>query len=311
MLKQRRGVMSKRVKVGGQHIELSHQDKLYFPEADLTKGDLVDYYRAIAETMLPHMQARPLSLQRFPDGLEGGGFYQKEVPDHFPAWIDRVTIEVKEKETTQAQVVCNKAETLVYLANQGCLTPHGWLSRSDRLHHPDRLIFDLDPPGDDFEAVRQAAYRLRAMLQAVELVPFVMTTGSQGLHLVVPLDRSADFDAVRRFARDVAERVVARAPEQLTLETQKDKRRGRLFLDYLRNAYAQTSVVPYAVRPQPQAPVATPLDWEELDREDLHPQRYTIENIFRRLGQKADPWREIDRQARSLSEARRPLEALD
>ena len=303
--------MSRTVKVGRRHIELTHQDKLFFPEAGLTKGDLIAYYGTIAETMIPHMQDRPLSMQRFPDGVEGGGFYQKEVPAHFPDWIDRVAVEVKESQTSQDQVICNSVETLVYLANQGCITPHGWLSRSGHLHDPNRLIFDLDPPGDDFDVVRDTARRLREMLQAVELVPYVMTTGSRGLHIVVPLDQSADFETVRTFARDLAEKVAARAPDHLTLETQKRKRQGRLFLDYLRNAYAQTSVLPYAVRPYPQAPVATPLDWNELDRSNLHPRRYTIENIFRRLGQKADPWRDIDRQAQSLTEPRRRLDDLD
>lgn len=167
--------------------------------------------------------------------------------------------------------------TLVYLADQGCITPHIWLSRVDRLGCPDRMIFDLYPPGDDFEAifdaVRWTPRRLRKLLRELGLAAFVMTSGSKGRHLHVPLDWNADFDGVRRFATHVADLLVARHPERLTREHRKTKRGTRVYLDMLRNAYAQSAVAPYAVRPLEGAPVATPLDWEELGRSDLHPRR--------------------------------------
>lgn len=169
------------------------------------------------------------------------------------------------------------------------------------MNHPDKLIFDLDPPGNDFETVRFAAGWLREMLQEVGLVPFVMTTGSKGLHVVAPLDRSADFDEVRAFVRQLADELARREPERLTTETRKDQRQGRVFLDYLRNAYGQTGVAPYTVRAKPGAPVATPLDWAELADPRLHSQRYTLRNIFQRLGQKADPWQNIRDHARALN----------
>jgi bifunctional non-homologous end joining protein LigD len=290
----------KEIQIGSRTIEISNLQKVIFPKINLTKGDLIDYYREIAQVMLPHMQDRPLSMERYPDGIEGEGFYAKEIPDYFPDWIERARVKVLESGETQPQVVCNQEATLVYLANQACITPHLWLSRRDRLHHPDKLIFDLDPPGDDFEPVCQAAQMIRQALDEIELPSFVMTTGSKGLHVVVPLDRSSEFDAVRAFAKDLAGAIAGQHPDLFTTETRKDQRKGRLFLDYLRNSYAQTSVAPYAPRAKPGAPVATPLDWDELENSDLHSQSYTVKNIFRRLGQKEDPWKNMSRHAPKL-----------
>ncbi len=295
--------------VHSHRIDISHGEKVLFPEDGITKSDLITYYHRIAETMLPHIKGRPLTMHRFPDGITAEGFYQKEVSDYFPSWIERVSIALKGG-GHQPQVVCANAATLVYLANQACITPHVWLSRVDRLQYPDKLIFDLDPPDDHFERVHAAAQILRHLLEEIGLVPFVMTTGSQGLHVVVPLDRGADFDTVRSFAQELATLLAKKAPDQFTIEIQKEQRDGRLFVDYLRNAYGQTSVAPYAVRPKSGAPVATPLDWYELDAKRLHSQHYTIRNIFRRLGQKADPWKDMMRYARALTTPRRRLERL-
>lgn len=295
----------KTIKVGGRTLELSNTDKVFFPEDNITKGDIVEYYSRIAEVMLPYMKNRPLSMQRFPDGIQAEGFYEKVAPDHFPEWIERVSVELKKDNGRQLQIVCNNAATLTYLAEQGCLTPHIWLSRRDKLNYPDRLVFDLDPPSNDFEPVRSAAFILREMLEETGLLPFVLLTGSKGLHLTVPLRRTAEFDAVREFARDFAEIAAGRNPERFTTETRKEKRKGRLFLDYLRNGYGQTTVVPYAVRAKPGAPVATPIDWEELKDRSLHSAGYTTGNIFRRLGQRDDPWMKIMRHARTLTEPRK------
>lgn len=295
---------------GSRTVSVDNADKVLFPDAGITKRDLADYYARIAEVMLPHLKGRPLTLQRFPDGIGEEGFYQKKTPDHFPDWIRRVSIDVEERGETQPQVVCDDAATLVYLVDQACITPHTWLSRADQLQHPDRLIFDLDPPSNDFAPVRFAARAIREALLEVELPAFVMTTGSQGAHVTVPLDRSAAFDTVRQFARDLAEMVAARYPDRLTARVRKKKRKGRVFLDYLRNAYAQNTVAPYAVRALPGAPIATPLDWDELGSKDLHAQTYTLQNIFRRMGQKEDPWKNIGRHGRSLDAPRRQLDQL-
>lgn len=299
-----------RIKVGSRTIEVANLDKVIFPDRDITQRGLIDYYRDVAEAILPHLEGRPLTMQRFPDGIDAEGFYQREAPDYFPDWIRRVSIEVGEEGEEQPQVICDDLATLVYLTDQGCITPHIWLSRADKLRHPDRLIFDLDPPDDAFEPIRSAAQSLREVLDDIGLVPFVMTTGSRGLHVVVPLDRSADFDAVRSFAKDLADVLVEREPDALTTEMRKADRGDRLFLDYLRNSYGQNSVAPYAVRAKSGAPVATPLDWDELSDPDLHSQSYTVANILRRLGQKEDPWKDIKRHARSLNEPQNQLDDL-
>jgi bifunctional non-homologous end joining protein LigD len=300
---------SRTIHVGSQVIEQSNPDKILFPEAGITEGDLADYYQAAAPFMLPHVAGRPISMQRFPKGIDQPGFYAKEVPDYFPAWIERVTVEVLETGENQPQVVIDKPETLVFLADQACITPHTWLSRAGHLHTPDKLIFDLDPP-ESFESARAAARSLRALLDELELLSFVMTTGGRGLHVGVPLDPQDDFDRVRDFARRVGEVMEAREPDRLTTATRKKARRGRLFLDYLRNAYAQTSVPPFAVRARPFAPIATPLDWSELDDPDLNSQRFNMENINRRWEEKGDPWADFHERGQSLSEAEGRLERL-
>ena len=292
--------MTEKMRFGRYSVEVTHRDKVLFPDSGITKGDLVDYYRDIAGTMLPHMKGRPVMMHRYPDGIGEEGFYQKEAADHFPAWIKTVKVKAVQGKTV-THVVCENTATLVYLAQEATITPHVWLSRSGRLHYPDKMIFDLDPPGEDFEAVRAAAFDFKELLDEMGLTSFVMTTGSRGLHVVVPLDRKADFDQVRTVARGLARELEERKPEKLTTEQYKSKRRGRLFLDTNRNAYGQTGVAPYAVREKEEAPVATPLLWEELEDGDLGPRSYDIGNIFRRLGQREDPWKDIFRHAQGLA----------
>jgi bifunctional non-homologous end joining protein LigD len=288
------------MKVGSHEITVSNRDKVFFPEPGLTKGDLIDYYLAIADVMLPHTRGRPISMERYPEGIGGEGFYQKEIPGYFPDWVDRVGVELKDG-GTQFQVVCDLAATLVFLADQGCITPHTWLSRKENLHFPDKMIFDLDPPGDDFEPVRKAAFLLKDFADELMMPSFVMTTGSSGLHVVIPLNATLDFEAVRNFAQMMSESLASRHPETLTTDIRKDKRRDRIFLDTLRNAYGQTSVPPYAVRARAGAPVATPLSWEELQDPDIHSRTFTLRNIFRRLGEENDPWEKIYSQSISLA----------
>ena len=290
----------------GRSVEVGNADKELFPDIALSEGQLAGYYSRVAETMLPHLKGRPISMQRFPNGVNKPGFYAKQAPEHFPEWIDRVTIEVLESGEKQPQVVVNNAATLVYLVDQATITPHTWLSRTTDLNHPDKLIFDLDPP-KTFESARAAARQVRALLDELELPAYLMTTGSRGLHVGVPLDGQSDFDTVRDFARDVADVLAARHPKELTTETRKAQRRGRLFLDYLRNAYAQTSVPPYAVRARPGAPVATPLTWDELDDPDLDARRYHIGNVLERIERVGDPWADFYQSGVSLTAARQRL----
>jgi bifunctional non-homologous end joining protein LigD len=281
---------------------------MLFPDEGITKADLADYYRGVAGPALRHLRGRPLMLERYPDGITGPRIMQKEVPDYFPDWVHR--IELPKAHGTVHYALCDNRATLQYLAGQACVTLHRWLAGADRPHHPDRLVFDLDPADDDFEAVRTAAGQLRSLLEGdLRLPTAVMTTGSRGLHVLIPLDRSSAFDEVRAFARDCASLLAQRHPDQLTTETRKTARRGRLYLDIGRNAYAQTAVAPYAVRALPGAPVATPITWQELADPDTHARAWTLATIGERL-HAADPWADALRRGRSLRPARRRLDAL-
>lgn len=281
----------KEITVDGRTIEITHPDKMFFPENGYTKWDMVKYYERIAPMMLPHMQGRAVTMLRMTDGIHGESFYHKETPAYFPDWIKRVPLP-KEAGVTH-YVICDTAAALTYLAGQACITPHLWLSRFDKPHNPDMLIFDLDPSGTDFEMVRKAAFALKDVLVKLELPVYVKTTGSRGLHVVSPLDRGSTFDDVRAFADDVADYLARQNPAELTVEQRKEKRTGRVFIDTLRNSYAQTAVAPYALRARPGAPVATPITWEELKQSKIQPQSFDMGNIFERLAKVKDPWAKI------------------
>jgi len=296
------------LRVGRRAVAVSSLDKVLFPDIGLTKGDLIAYYHEAAHLILPHLADRPLVMHRFPDGIEGQGFFQKEVSDYFPDWIERVT--VRKEGGTVTHAVCSDQASLVYLVNQNMITPHVWLSRTDKLHHPDRLVFDLDPSGLDFEPVREGARAFRDLLRELGLDSYLMTTGGRGLHVVTPLDRKAEFKTVRGFARAVADLLAARDPRRFTTESRKEQRKGRVFLDYLRNGYAQTVVAPFGVRARPGGPVAMPIPWEQLDEHDLRGDRYRVRNVVGDLARAQDPWKGIGRKGHSLVAARKRLDRL-
>jgi bifunctional non-homologous end joining protein LigD len=290
-------------------VSITHPDKLLFPDDGLSKADIAAYYETVSEWMLPHVRDRPLSLMIFPDGIEGEGFFQKNTPRHYPGWIKRVEADKKGGTVTHALVT--NADTLVYLVGQNMITPHVWLSRADRLRQPDRVVFDLDPaPGADFAAVRRAARQTGELLRDLGLEPFAQVTGSKGIHVWTPLRRRATFEEVKPFARAAAELLATRHPAELTTEFRKDKRDGRILVDVMRNAYAQTAVPPYAIRPRPGAPVATPIAWDELSDSKLRSDRWTVTNVTKRLRAKGDPWADMASFARGLSRARKRLDAL-
>ena len=294
-----------------QNLELSNPDKIMFPETGFSKADLAHYYQQVSPIILPHLRDRPLVAQRFPNGIDGVGFYQKDVSDYFPSWVPRVRLKKKEGGFIK-QMMANNRSTLLYLVDLACITLHPWLSRADRPDLPDRVIFDLDPAeGDaDFSQVIQTAGMLRSLLGRIGLRPYVMTTGSRGLHVVAPLLRREGFDQVRAFAHEVAQRLAGKHPDLLTTEQRVAKRGGRLYMDVARNSYGQTSVAPYAVRALPGAPVATPLEWSELTASGLRTQSYHLGNILDRLDQQPDPWQGMGRHGRSLAQARRKLQNL-
>jgi len=280
-------------------VEITHPDRVLFPADGITKRDLVDYYGEVAETMLPHLRGRPLSVQRFPGGIGEQGFVQQDFADSLPDWMGRV--EVTKEDGTVVHPLAERREALRWLANQNCIALHAWQSRRGRLHNPDRLVFDLDPSDSDFAVVRATARAVAGVLQDLGLACYVQTTGSRGLHVVVPVRAETDFDTARKFARNVAEVVVADDAAHRTVEVRKDNRGGRVYLDIMRNAYAQTAVAPYSVRARTGAPVATPLEWDELDTLGLRADRFTIRDLPKRLAGQRDPWADMSRHARSLT----------
>jgi bifunctional non-homologous end joining protein LigD len=293
------------VRVDRREIQISRPEKILFPEDGITKGDLVEYYARIAPRMLPHLRDRPLTLERYPNGITTKRFFQKEVSSYFPSWIRTVT--VQKVGGTVTHVVCNDTATLVYLANQACVTPHIFLSRADKLEIPDQLIFDLDPQGDDFDVVRITALSFKQLLDQLELPAFVKTTGSRGLHVVVPLRRRESYDTVRSFGRQLASIIVSQAPQARTMEQLKANRGKRVFIDTNRNGYAQLVAPAYAVRARNGAPVSVPLSWSELEKKSLRSNSFTIQTVFNRLEKLTDPWADFWRSAVSLTNARRKL----
>ncbi len=297
------------IEVDGHEIGLSHTDKVLFPEAGLTKGDLIDYYHRIAPVMLPHIAGRPLSFQRYPDGITADGFMQKNAAGYFPDWVERARLAKQDGEVKpRGRGRCGDAR----LPREPGGSDAPRRARARRSPGPAR------PPGDRSRSVgrrlrqgrSRAARAARQLVEAVGLVPFVQTTGSRGLHVWVPLERGPDFEEVRGFAGALAARLVAQSPDELTVEQRKVNRGTRVYVDVARNAYAQTAAAPYTVRARPLASVATPLAWPEIDDGTLAADRYTIANLFRRLGQKPDPWHDIERHARPLAAAQQRLAAL-
>ncbi|MFV0126917.1 non-homologous end-joining DNA ligase [Streptomyces sp. HMX112] len=293
------------VRAGRRTVRVHRPDKVLFPEDGLTKADLVAYYRSVAPFMLPQLRGRPLMLERHPDGIGGPRFMQKETPDSYPDWVHRA--ELAKEGGTVTHTVCDDTATLVHLADQAAVTLHRWQAKAARPHHPDRLVFDLDPVDDDFAPVRRAAHHLGDLLTALKLPAGLMTTGSRGLHVVVALDGRADFDEVRAFARDVAETLAAAHPAELTTAARKSARGDRLYLDVQRNGYAQTAVAPYSVRARPGAPVATPMRWEQLDEPATHARRWTVRDVLEQA--RSAPWNGDVTRPRALGPARRRLDS--
>jgi bifunctional non-homologous end joining protein LigD len=250
-------------------------------------------------------------MVRYPDGLNGQRFFQKNAPSYFPGWIRRV--EVGKEGGVVEHAICDKPATLVYLANQACIEIHGFLSRAGKVEVPDQLVFDFDPPDDKhFPDVRRAALWARELLDGeLGLTSFVRTSGGRGLHVHVALNRRADFDVTRDFAHHAADVLARRHPEVITAEQRKDKRGNRIYADVMRNAYAQTVVANYGVRGRPGAPVAAPLGWHEVDDPGLEPGQFTMATVRARLASTDDPWSDFTSSRHGLGEAGNRLAKLD
>lgn len=282
-----------------REVKLSNPDKVLFPDDGITKADLAAYYARVAEVMLPHVRDRPMNLWRWNRGIAHDVVIQQSLPKGAPEWVARCEVS-RRKGGDITHGMINDAETLRWLAQQNCITPHVWNARCDRRERPDRLVFDLDPSGDDFDEIRAAALAVAALLREVGLVPFAKLSGSRGIHVVAPLKRTRDADEVRAASQVLADRVAAEHADTLTTEWRKEKREGRILVDVARNTYGQTVVAPYAVRALAGAPVSAPVTWDEVADPGLTPHAFTLRTMAARLEAIGDPWAEIGAHAATL-----------
>lgn len=288
-------------------VACSNVDRVVFPADGITKGELIAYYRDVADLMVPELRGRPLSVVRYTRGIDRGGFFQKHYQKHFPAWLDRVEAGTRTRVTYP---IVDSAAGVVYMANQGAIEFHIWTSRKDALDRPDTLVFDLDPPEGRFDLARRAAELLRAVFERLGLPAFVKLTGSKGLHVVAPLDDAATFDEVGALATRIGALLCRRHPDALTMEFYKKDRRGRLFVDVMRNAIGATLVAPYSLRGRPGAPVAAPIAWSELGDPGLCADGIRMRDLRARLDRRGDPWRALRARPGSVGRAMRALADL-
>jgi bifunctional non-homologous end joining protein LigD len=288
---------------------ITHPEKVLFPDDGITKGELAAYYESIAPAMLPHLRARPVTMERYPAGIDKKGFWQKDVSKGFPEWLERV--EVPKKDGTVHHPLVANIAALLWVANQNTITLHVWTSRVPDLHHPDVCVFDLDPSRDDPAAVRAAALALRDLLKELGLPSWVKTSGSKGFHIVVPLDGKSTTDDVARFAHTVGTVLVKRDPDHLTQEFSKADRGERILVDTGRNGYSATFAAAYTVRAKPGAPVSAPCTWDEIERGDVAPRTFTLRTMAERVAKVGDLWSDMRKRQRSLRPAMSKLERLE
>jgi bifunctional non-homologous end joining protein LigD len=285
---------------------ITHPEKVLFPDDGITKGELAAYYEAIAPVMLPHIRARPVTMERYPAGIGKKGFWQKDVSKGFPEWLERV--EVAKKDGTVHHPLVMDAASLLWITNQNTITPHVWVSRAPKLLYPDVCVFDLDPPDDhDPDVLRSAALALRDLLHEIGLTSWVKTSGSKGFHILISLDAKAKTDQVARFAHDVGKLLVERDPAHLTLEFSKADRGGRILVDTGRNGYSATFAAAYAVRAKTGAPVSAPCSWQEIDAGEVGPRTFSLRTMAERVRVVGDLWRDIATSRQELKAAIKKL----
>ncbi len=286
-------------------IVITHPDKVLFPDDRITKGEVAAYYEAMAPLMLPHLRGRPLTMERYPQGIGAKGFWQKDVSKGFPDWLERVAI--PKKDGVVNYPVLTSKESLMWVANQNTITHHVWISRLPDLNYPDLCVFDLDPSRDDVKSVRGAAVGLRDLLEKLGLPSWIKTTGGKGFHIVVPIDGKTPMGTVVRFANAVGTFFVSLAPDQLTQEFSKADRRGRIYMDTGRNGFSATFAAVYTVRAKAGAPVSAPCTWEEVERGVVKPDSFTLKNMPDRIAKVGDLWADMRKRGRSLKQ---PMEKL-
>jgi bifunctional non-homologous end joining protein LigD len=271
---------------------------------------VIRYYDRAADYVLRYLRRRPMVLARHPHGIRGGGFFQKNVSTlHLPPFVKTISIRARSTGRNVHYIICDNKRTLLYLANLGCIEMHPWLARTANLRHPDFLALDLDPGGNPYSDVVTVARSTRKVIEAAGGTCLVKTSGKTGIHVLVPLKSSYDFDEVRAAAKLLSQIVHRRLPRLTTTKPNAGRRTRKVYLDYVRNSFGQTLVAPYSLRAFPSATVSTPLAWNELTR-SLRPTRFTLHTIFRRLNKKGDVWEKAFRRKVSLRSFARKLERM-
>jgi bifunctional non-homologous end joining protein LigD len=267
--------------IDSKSINITHPEKILFPKNKITKLDVINYYKNIANHILPYIQNRPLTLNCFPQGISNPGFVQQHA-GHVPEWFKTFVLD-KVTGGKLEHILCNDQASLIYLANQNMITAHRWLSRIDDINHPDLMIVDLDPPTTKFNLVAKGAMFLKKALDNEGLSSFPLLTGSKGLHIIIQSPANTRFDQVKIILTKLIQPLIKEYPQEFTTEIKKEKRQNAVYVDLLRNAYGQTAVAPYSLRPTEEASIAVPISWNELDDPALTSKKYNIKNIFERL----------------------------
>jgi bifunctional non-homologous end joining protein LigD len=281
-------------------VQLTNQQKFYWPKEKITKGQLIDYYLSVADYILPHLKDRALSLHRFPNGITGQSFYQKDLDlEQAPDWIQTTQVHSESTNKMIDYLVCNNEATLAYMVNLGCIEINPWLSRIKKPEHPDYVILDLDPEAIAFTHVVETAQTIRKILEQHDIVSCCKTSGATGLHIYIPTGARYPYETCRLFAEYIAQEAHARLPETTSIVRAKAKRKNKVYIDFLQNSRGQTIASPYSARPQPGAPVATPLEWKEVNAK-LNVKDYHIGNTLKRLERRGDLWENIQKEKNNL-----------
>jgi bifunctional non-homologous end joining protein LigD len=291
---------------------ITHPEKILFPDSGITKGELCGYYEAVAPSMIPHIRGRPITMERFPAGIEKKGFIQKDVSKGFPSWLERVEVEKRNDKAGESvhYPLVGDARSLVWLANQNSITPHVWISRVPKLQQPDLCVFDLDPSAEDPQSLRTAALAVRELLDEFGLPSYVKTSGSKGFHILTPLDGEGDAESAWRFALDAGAVLVKRHPHILTQEFIKADRGDRIFVDTGRNLPGATYDADYADRARPGAPISAPCTWAEIEGGRVGPRTFTLRTMATRIGEVGELWSGMDDRRYSLREATARLRTM-
>ena len=291
-----------------REVKLSSAERVLFPDDGVTKGDLFEYYRAVASALVPHLRNRPFTMKRFREGITGPGFFQKDAPKGMPGWIKTRTFRTHPREGGSRLVrfpLVNDENALLWMVQMHCIDMNAWYSRVDRPDRPDFVLFDLDPPGDDFSASVEVALLIRDGLGELGLEGWPKTSGAGGMHVLVPIARRSGYDETYEFAELLSRRLEAEHPGELTTEWLKRKREGVL-VDHRQNGWGKTIASVYSVRPKPGAPVSTPLEWSELT-EEIRPRDFSMGVALERIKRSGDLFEPVLGGGQSLGPALRAL----